>query len=122
MPSLEAETTYHTRELALITDIPNGEYCLAVRIVDAYAPSWIQLQVWGARELEYYTSAHSIGNPAESSNPGMLAVGAAGRNGGINNPFDTYTIEPLQQPRPHTQTDRVKPDIVGAACGAGRNR
>ena len=97
-------------------DIPNGAYCLAVRIVDAYAPSWIQLQVWGAHQLEYYTSAHSIGNPAESSNPGMLAVGAAGRNGGINNPFDTNTIEPFSSRGP-TLDDRIKPDIVGADAG-----
>ena len=97
-------------------DIPNGEYCLAVRIVDAYAPSWIQLRVWGARELEYNTTHHSIGNPAESSNPGLLAVGAAGRSGSINNPFDTNTIEPFSSQGP-TLDNRIKPDIVGADAG-----
>ena len=97
-------------------DIPNGEYCLAVRIFDAYAPSWIQLQVWGARELEYYTTHHSIGNPAESSNPGLIAVGAAGRSGSVANPFDTNTIEPFSSRGP-TLDDRTKPDIVGADAG-----
>lgn len=97
-------------------EIPNGEYCLAVRIFDAFTPSWIQLQVWGARELEHHTSAHSIGNPAESANVGMLAVGAAGRNGSVNNPFDTNTIEPFSSRGP-TLDDRTKPDIVGADAG-----
>jgi len=97
-------------------EIPNGEYCLAVRIFDAFSPSWIQLQVWGARELEHYTSAHSIGNPAESSNLGLLAVGAAGRNGSVANPFDTSTIEPFSSQGP-TLDDRIKPDIVGADAG-----
>ena len=43
------------------------------------APAWIQLQVRGAGlpHLEYRTSNGSVVNPAESNNPGMLAVGAA---------------------------------------------
>ena len=42
-------------------------------------PDWIQLMVRTSRniDLEYHTGNGSIVNPAESDNPGMLAVGAA---------------------------------------------
>ena len=51
----------------------------------------------------------SITNPAESANPGMLAVGAAPW-------YDVNTIEPYSSRGP-TPDGRVKPDIVGADCG-----
>ena len=41
------------------------------------APSWIQLTMWSIDALEHYTGTGSIASPAESANPGMLAVGAA---------------------------------------------
>lgn len=97
-------------------EVTNGDYCLAVRNFDGSAPSWINLHVWGVRELEHHTSAHSIGNPAESTNSGLLAIGAAGRNGSVANPFDTNTIEPFSSQGP-TLDDRIKPDIVGADAG-----
>ena len=50
---------------------------------------------------------HSIGSPAESANPGLLAVGAAPA-------FDTNTIESYSSQGP-TPDGRIKPDIVGVA-------
>ena len=103
-------------------DAPNGVYCLAINSFNDTAPSWIQLYVWGAAgALRHYTPDHSIANPAESANPGLLAVGATGRNAGsdgnsFDNPFDTTIIESFSSQGP-TLDDRVKPDIVGADAG-----
>ena len=103
-------------------DIPDGVYCLAVNRHAGAAPDWVQILVWGAASrLQHYTPAHSISNPAESANPGLLAVGAAGRNAGsddnsFDNPFDTTIIEPFSSQGP-TLDDRIKPDIVGADAG-----
>ena len=72
-------------------------------------PDWIQLEMLlGRGGLEIHTSSGSITNPAESANPGMLAVGAA--------PFyDTDSIEPFSSQGP-TPDRRTKPDIVGVDC------
>ena len=95
--------------------IANGEYCLAVNQTSGAAPSWIQLLVWGVSgDLQNYVSAHSIGNPAESRNSGMLAAGAAGYN-------STDTIEGFSSRGPTTD-DRTKPDIAGADGGASSTR
>ena len=83
-----------------------GTYCLAVGNYSDTSPGWIQLQIWSPEELEHYTPHHSIGEPADSSNPGLLAVGAA-------NILDTFTIEDFSSQGP-TNDDRIKPDIVGA--------
>ena len=72
-------------------------------------PDWIQLVVWRVNAIQYYTESGSIANPAESANPGMLAVGAAPW-------YDTGTIEPFSSRGP-TPDGREKPDIVGADCG-----
>ena len=72
-------------------------------------PSWIQLTLWGSIEVEHYTENGSIVNPAESANPGMLAVGAAHWD-------DVNSIESYSSRGP-TPDGRVKPDIVGADCG-----
>ena len=71
-------------------------------------PGWIQLVVWGVGSIEHHTENGSITNPAESANPGMLAVGAAPW-------YDVNTIEPYSSRGP-TPDGRVKPDIVGADC------
>ena len=103
-------------------DIPDGVYCLAVNRHAGAAPNWVQILVWGAASrLQHYTPAHSITNPAESANPGLLAVGATGRNAGsddnsFDNPFDTTIIEPFSSQGP-TLDDRPKPDLVGADAG-----
>ena len=103
-------------------DIPDGIYCLAMNRHAGAAPDWVQILVWGAASrLQHYTSAHSISNPAESANPGLLAVGATGRNAGsddnsFDNLFDITIIEPFSSQGP-TLDDRIKPDIVGADAG-----
>jgi hypothetical protein len=69
-------------------------------------PAWIQLQGWGTGGFQFITGA-GISNPAESANPGLLAVGAAAWN-------TNTTIAPYSNLGP-TPDGRVKPDIVGAA-------
>ncbi len=74
-------------------------------------PDWIQLEMFSGRGgLGIYTGNGSITNPAESANPGLLAVGAA--------PFyDVNTIEFFSSQGP-TPDGRIKPDIVGIDCAA----
>ena len=91
--------------------VPNdGRYAVVVAHEGGSTPSWIQLTAWGPGSIEHYTGTGSIANPAESANPGMLAVGAAPW-------YDVNTIEPYSSRGP-TPDGRVKPDIVGADCGA----
>ena len=99
----------------------NGHYpyeyvrgCCAVDILIVHRggpdPDWIQLVGWGGTRLTLNSSgAGSIINPAESSNPGMLAVGAA--HWSQVNSIESYSS------RGPTPDGRVKPDVVGAACG-----
>ena len=82
---------------------------LAVRHDGGPLPEWFQMIVWGARSLQHHTTGGSIGSPAESANPGMLSVGAA-------NWRNTGTLEPYSSQGP-TPDGRVKPEIVGVACG-----
>ena len=88
----------------------DGRYAVVVVHEGGSTPGWIQLTVWGVGSIEHYTESGSIANPAESSNPGMLAVGAAHWN-------KVRTIEHYSSRGP-TPDRRVKPDIVGADCGA----
>jgi len=85
----------------------SGTYFLAVKRHAGSAPSWVQLKVGGG-SLEYYTLGGSIGNPAESANPGMLAVGNAHWN-------NTNAVRIYSAHGP-TPDGRTKPDIVGVAC------
>ena len=82
-------------------------------VVDHHAgpvPEWIQVVSWSIDPLERHTLNGSISNPAESANRGLLAVGAAPW-------FDVNTIEFFSSQGP-TPDGRIKPDIVGADCGA----
>ena len=72
-------------------------------------PDWIQLEAWEIPQLEYYSPGHHIGNPAESRNPGMLAVGAA--HWGSPQVIASYSS------RGPAVDGRIKPDITGIACG-----
>ena len=56
-----------------------------------------------------YTVSGSITNPAESANPGMLAVGAT-------HGFHSWNIRTIADYSSQGPTDdcRIKPDIVGA--------
>ena len=88
----------------------DGEYYVVLFHESGSLPSWVQLIVSGdVGTIEHYTGNGSIGNPAESANPGMLAVGAAPW-------YNVHTIEPYSSRGP-TPDGRVKPDIVGADCG-----
>ncbi|MYD08112.1 MAG: S8 family serine peptidase, partial [Acidimicrobiaceae bacterium] len=88
----------------------DGEYDLLVkRWSRGTEPDWIQLTLWGRPTLEHSTANGSIGNPGESANPGMLTVGAAHWN-------DVNTIESYSSQGP-LPDGRIKPDVVGAACG-----
>ena len=87
-----------TRDLGIAVTHSSGE-----------APDWVQITVWGPGSIQHYTKNGSITNPAESANPGMLAVGAAPW-------FDVNTIEYYSSRGP-TPDGRVKPDIAGADCG-----
>ena len=89
--------------------IDSEDFGIFVSHYSGGVPDWIQLVVWSAGSIEHHTENGSITNPAESANPGMLAVGAAPW-------YDVNTIEPYSSRGP-TPDGRVKPDIVGADCG-----
>ena len=88
----------------------SGIYYLAVWRAAGNVPSWLQLQSFTSQPLQFYTESGSIGNPAESTNPGLLAVGAASY-------WDVNTIASYSSRGP-TPDGRIKPDIVGADCAA----
>ena len=93
-------------ELLQYTAKSKGAYCLAVTQFSGESPDWIQLEAFTGQYLAHYTLNGSITTPAESNNPGMLAVGAAPW-------YDTTTIEPFSSRGP-TPDGRIKPDVVGA--------
>ena len=72
-------------------------------------PDWVQVVARGPVNIEHLTENGSINNPSESANRGMLAVGAT-------HYWDTHTIADYSSRGP-TPDGRVKPDIVGTACG-----
>ena len=90
--------------------VTRDDYGIVVTHYSGEAPDWVQITVWGPGGIQHYTKNGSIGNPAESANPGMLAVGAAHWN-------DVRAIEPYSSLGP-TPDGWFKPDIVGADCGA----
>ena len=98
-------------ELMEYTPTQSGLYEIRVGLYSlGNIPSWVQLQSFTGEDLAYYEEIGSIGNPAESANPGLLAVGAA-------HYWDVNTIAPRSSRGP-TLDDRTKPDIVGADCAA----
>ena len=95
-------------EAFAFTTEEKGVYCLSVELYDGEQPSWIQVQSFLGQDIEHSTPSGSIATPAESNNPGMLAVGAARYN-------NTRTIEDFSSQGPVTPADeRIKPDVVGA--------
>ncbi len=88
----------------------DGHYGVLVGHASGSIPDWIQLMVWGVESIRHYTKYGSIVNPAESDNSGMLTVGSAHWN-------DVHAIE-QDSSRGPTPDRRVKPDVVGADCGA----
>ena len=86
------------------------EYGIAVSRYSGEVPDWIQVLVWSGEAIEHHTLSGSIGNPAESANPGLLAVGAAPW-------YNVNTIEDFSSRGP-TPDGRTKPEVVAADCGA----
>ena len=99
LEGLRFRFSIETRDLGIVVIHHSGE-----------EPDWVQITVWGPGGIQHHTKNGSIGNPAESANTGMLAVGAAHWN-------DVRAIEPYSSQGP-TPDGRDKPDIVGADCGA----
>ena len=88
--------------------LPAGTYKVRVVTRTNDLPGWIQLlSMLGS--YDPYTESGSMTSPAESANPGMLAVGAAS----WSKP-DTIEWYSSRGPAPD---GRIKPDVVGAACG-----
>ena len=73
-------------------------------------PAWVQLELFSGPGGLEYSNAGSITNPAESANPGLLAVGASPY-------YDTNSIEFFSSQGP-TPDGRIKPEIVGIDCAA----
>ena len=88
----------------------DGWYAVLVVHDSGSTPDWLQVTVGGVGSIQHYTGNGSIGNPGESANPGMLAVGASPWH-------NSRIIEPFSSRGP-TPDGRVKPDIIGADCGA----
>ena len=68
------------------SNLPDGQsYCIKIHNYSAAqghgttAPTWVQLRVntETANLIDYHSRSHSLVNPAESANLGLLAVGAA---------------------------------------------
>ena len=88
-----------------------GVYFLAIIKAETCTddPAWIQLTAWIDGVLQYHSPGHHMGNPEESRNPGMMAVGAT-------HYWNTSTIAAYSSHGP-TMDGRTKPDITGIACG-----
>ncbi len=96
-------------EVLRFTPPKDGQFDLVVVRRGGTEPGWIQLTIWWGPALEHSTGNGSITNPGESNNPGVLTVGAAHWNNA-----DTIESYSSRGPLPD---GRIKPDLVGAACG-----
>ena len=98
-------------ELVFTPTLVPGTYCLAVHDYSAaqggISPTkpWLQLQVFKGPEMVSSSYGRSISNPAESANPGLLAVGAAPHT--ADNSIEDFSS------RGPTMDGRIKPDVVG---------
>ena len=100
---------YPIEAIDVETRIDRVNLGIAISHESGGVPDWVQVQLRGAGGLQYVTEFGSINNAAESTNPGMLAVGAT-------HWWDTHSIADYSSRGP-TPDGRVKPDIVGTACG-----
>ena len=100
-------------EVVRFQALRDGQYSAVVaypRGTVAPEPAWVQMLVRGdVGPIEYHTGGYSISNPADSANPGLLAVGATDW-------ATTDIIKPYSSRGP-TPDGRTKPDVVGADCG-----
>ncbi len=95
--------------IGLRTRVDTDDFGIVVSHKGGDVPDWIQIVAWTPNSIQHHTLSGSITNPAESANPGLLAVGAAPW-------FDVNTIEFFSSQGP-TPDGRTKPEIVGADCG-----
>ena len=93
-------------ELVVFTTPAKGTYSIEVELTSGRKPGWVQLVAWNSGSLEHGTISGSITNPAESVNPGLLAVGASSW-------YYTNEIEYFSSQGP-LPDGSLKPDIVGA--------
>jgi subtilisin family serine protease len=92
------------------TALASGTYDIAVRKVSGTPTTRMQLLVYSQREigLQYQVAAGTLPAPADSTNPGMVTVGAVD----VASPG---TIEDYSSRGP-TVDGRIKPDLVAADC------
>ena len=83
----------------------DASYCLRLELDEGDAPEWIQLQSFFGEELEHHTSHGSISSPAESANPGLMAVGTAS----LEDPNVIWE----RSSRGPAPDGRIKPEVVG---------
>ena len=97
---------YWTRE----AENPNADYDLRVQVDEECEeyPEWIQIISYIDNGLGPASEGGHMVTPADSTNPGMLTVGAAPY-------YDTMTVEPYSNRGP-TVDGRIKPDVVGVDC------
>ena len=93
--------------LEVITYQPkeSGRFSFSIEGKSGPFPGWVQVQAFTSENLGIYSQGFSISNPAESSNEGLISVGAAN----LNSPFN---INPNSGLGPTTD-GRIKPDLVG---------
>ncbi len=100
----------YPREVMTFRANETGDHCVYINKKSGPDPDWIQIR---SRDQEFKTvttgsSQGSISNPAESNNPGLLAVGATEADG--QRVLRHSSHGPAPEPGP--PNERVKPDIV----------
>ena len=111
----DGDSDQYPRERMNFRPDQDGTHCVKVKLKSGSAPAWIQFQErFQDKELEHRPTMGegSISNPAESSNAGLLAVGATWLVG-------TGTVVPLEYataygppPEPGPPNERIKPDLM----------
>ena len=97
------------REWFQFTPTVSGTYFLSIKHFSGSVPLWLQMNSFSQDPLEVAVADHSVENPAESADPGLLAVGASD--------WATPTVIESFSSRGPTTDGRTKPDIVGADRG-----
>jgi hypothetical protein len=96
-------------EVFSFTAPAQATYYVWVERFSGTAPAWVDVQAFSGQSLQFATDGHSIANPAETGNPGALAVGAVPW-------FETTRLETFSSRGP-TRDGRLKPDLVAADRG-----
>jgi len=93
----------------LTATLPPGRYEIGIDHFAGPPSTRAQILVYGLEDaLEHYVPAGTLPSPADSTNPGMLTIGAV-RNTAPD------TIEPYSSRGP-TVDGRIRPDLVAADC------